>query len=200
MMSGSPVAADAAGPAGELLSIAFANTLHMVRGELRDGLGTEPQLVGWLASHAGPLGIGVVEPDCVGPAEIADFGRLRNALRLLLDAADAQQPPAEPGAVSLLNEASGAAPRWPVLTVTAQACSVEERSGQHGQLPTALAAIARDAIVLLGSSLRGQVRACRAPGCTLYFVKDGSRRAWCCQACGNRARVARHYRRHRAVG
>ena len=42
-----------------------------------------------------------------------------------------------------------------------------------------------------------QLRACHAPGCVLYFLKDHPRREWCSTACGNRARAARHYRRHR---
>ncbi|WP_225993278.1 CGNR zinc finger domain-containing protein [Actinomadura rudentiformis] len=44
---------------------------------------------------------------------------------------------------------------------------------------------------------RLQLRACLAPGCVLYFLKNHPRREWCTAACGNRARGARHYRRHR---
>jgi CGNR zinc finger len=43
-----------------------------------------------------------------------------------------------------------------------------------------------------------KLRACHAPGCVLYFVKSHPRRAWCSEACGNRARAARHYERVRA--
>jgi predicted RNA-binding Zn ribbon-like protein len=32
---------------------------------------------------------------------------------------------------------------------------------------------------------------------SLYFVKRHPRREWCSAGCGNRARVARHYHRHR---
>lgn len=42
----------------------------------------------------------------------------------------------------------------------------------------------------------GRLRACHAPGCVLYFVQDHPRREWCSTTCGNRARAARHYRRH----
>nr|WP_137969774.1 CGNR zinc finger domain-containing protein [Streptomyces antimycoticus] len=34
------------------------------------------------------------------------------------------------------------------------------------------------------------------PNCLLFFVKHHARREWCSPACGNRVRVARHYRRH----
>jgi predicted RNA-binding Zn ribbon-like protein len=38
----------------------------------------------------------------------------------------------------------------------------------------------------------------RAPGCVLLYVSDHPRRQWCSNACGNRARQARHYRRTHA--
>jgi hypothetical protein len=41
------------------------------------------------------------------------------------------------------------------------------------------------------------LRACGAPGCVLMFLKDHPRREWCSNACGNRARQARHYDRTR---
>jgi predicted RNA-binding Zn ribbon-like protein len=44
---------------------------------------------------------------------------------------------------------------------------------------------------------REALRACHALGCVLLFLKDHPRREWWCNACGNRARQARHYaRRH----
>ena len=42
---------------------------------------------------------------------------------------------------------------------------------------------------------RGELRVCGAPGCVLMFARDHTRREWCSNACGNRARQARHYRR-----
>lgn len=41
-----------------------------------------------------------------------------------------------------------------------------------------------------------RLKACLAPGCVLYFMQNHPRREWCSAGCGNRARVARHYRRH----
>jgi predicted RNA-binding Zn ribbon-like protein len=54
-----------------------------------------------------------------------------------------------------------------------------------------------ETIELLTGDERPRLRACNAPGCVLYFVKDHPRRQWCSNACGNRARAARHYQRHR---
>jgi predicted RNA-binding Zn ribbon-like protein len=65
------------------------------------------------------------------------------------------------------------------------------------EFDTALGAFAIDAIDLLSGPHRGDLRACGAPGCFLLFLKDHPRREWCCAACGNRARQARHYARTR---
>ncbi|TDB71592.1 ABATE domain-containing protein [Micromonospora sp. KC723] len=59
----------------------------------------------------------------------------------------------------------------------------------------ALATVAAEAIALL-TAPDLILNACHAPGCVLYFIKDHPRREWCSTACGNRARAARHYRRH----
>ncbi|MDQ4054704.1 MAG: ABATE domain-containing protein [Actinomycetota bacterium] len=57
------------------------------------------------------------------------------------------------------------------------------------------------AIALEGSDLlaEGATRlgVCHGPGCVLYFERQ-ARREWCSAGCGNRARVARHYHRHRS--
>jgi predicted RNA-binding Zn ribbon-like protein len=63
-----------------------------------------------------------------------------------------------------------------------------------------LAGLATDAIELLTGPDRSKLRACHAPGCTLYYLKDHPRREWCSNTCGNRARQARHYQRTRRPG
>jgi predicted RNA-binding Zn ribbon-like protein len=60
------------------------------------------------------------------------------------------------------------------------------------------ATLARAAIDFLTGPQRERLRACAAPRCVRYFVKAHGRQEWCKPSCGNRARVARHYRRHRA--
>jgi predicted RNA-binding Zn ribbon-like protein len=61
----------------------------------------------------------------------------------------------------------------------------------------AVSAIAEDAVTLFGQDLRYELRACLAPSCVLYFLKNHPRREWCSVGCGSRARSARHYQRHR---
>src|SRR5213076_2850097 len=59
----------------------------------------------------------------------------------------------------------------------------------------ALAQIADETVAILTGG-RAEVRRCTAPGCLLLFSRRDSRREWCSPACGNRARVLRHYDRH----
>jgi predicted RNA-binding Zn ribbon-like protein len=59
-----------------------------------------------------------------------------------------------------------------------------------------LALLALEASDLL--TQRPALGACHGPGCVLYFERAPARREWCSSGCGNRARVARHYRRHHA--
>ncbi|TXS49898.1 CGNR zinc finger domain-containing protein [Streptomyces sp. t39] len=62
------------------------------------------------------------------------------------------------------------------------------------------AVLARAAIAFLAGPDRSRLRACHAPRCVRYFLKDHPRQEWCKPACGNRARVARHHERHRTDG
>ena len=62
-----------------------------------------------------------------------------------------------------------------------------------GPVPALVGLLAADGIVVLGGA-HGPVRACEAPSCVLYFVRTHPRQEWCSPSCGNRARVARHYR------
>jgi predicted RNA-binding Zn ribbon-like protein len=64
-----------------------------------------------------------------------------------------------------------------------------------------LAEIARSGIELLGGPDRDKLRRCEGAGCTLLLVASHPRRRWCApHLCGNRVRVARHYRRRRGDG
>jgi predicted RNA-binding Zn ribbon-like protein len=55
--------------------------------------------------------------------------------------------------------------------------------------------VALEASEVLAQQAPHELKACGGPGCVLYFVRDHPRREWCSEGCGNRARVARHYRR-----
>ncbi|MBZ9643780.1 CGNR zinc finger domain-containing protein, partial [Streptomyces sp. PSKA30] len=70
------------------------------------------------------------------------------------------------------------------------------RQAVHGH-PELTAVLAQAAIAFLASPDRQRLRACHAPRCVRYFLKEHPRQEWCTPSCGNRARVARHHERHR---
>jgi predicted RNA-binding Zn ribbon-like protein len=70
----------------------------------------------------------------------------------------------------------------------------------NGSAAALLVTLAREAVHLFGSEAAKQIRQCRSPICTLYFI-DSSRRGdrqWCSMsACGNKAKAAGFRRRKR---
>jgi len=138
------------------------------------------------------------EEGVLGPEESAEvslrlpeFLSLRASIRELLDASIGGGPfPA--AALERLNDASARVPR--VLRFDASGPS--ETPFAASATPATLARIAWSAIELLGASERSRLRRCGA--CGRYFVSTRSDRRWCSDACGNRARVARHHARRRS--
>lgn len=98
----------------------------------------------------------------------------------------------EPTAVRHLNDISRAGASW-----------LEWNDGQLVEHTSAspsaqaLAHVARGAMLLAFDASQGLLRPCGAPGCVQFFRVEGHRRSWCSEACGNRARVARHARNRR---
>jgi predicted RNA-binding Zn ribbon-like protein len=132
---------------------------------------------------------------------VADFRRLRDALRRIamtvagVNSEHARSAPAEAEAVDAINATLDATPPWR-LRRTAAGWELERAEGDA--VDAALACLARQGAELVADVAR-PLRACRAPGCVLFFVRDHPRREWCSVMCGNRVRAARHYRRLRAA-
>lgn len=194
---------------GEPLPVELMNTIWADRNGVHDALGDPDSTRAWLRAVRSRTDL--LTPGDLDMLTVPDLdslgGRLvglRDALRRL--AAEATQDPRPAAAsdtreldaaVTALNRASGDTPRWSALSWTpGQEPSRHTRGG--GQTASAaVSAIAEDAVSLFGEDTRRQLRACLAPGCVLYFVKNHPRREWCSAGCGNRARSARHYQRHR---
>ena len=122
---------------------------------------------------------------------LAEFVALRDSLRELLEASIGGGPlPA--AAVDRVNEASARVPR--VLRLESDGPS--EAPFPASATPLILARIAWSAIELVGGHDRTRLRRCGS--CGRYFVSTRPDRVWCSDACGNRARVARHHARRRA--
>jgi len=76
-----------------------------------------------------------------------------------------------------------------------------QRPAPVSPTPAALAAIAEDAVLLLGTPDRDRLRICESPDCSLRFAdhSPGRRRQWCSMSrCGNRAKARAHRQRHRS--
>ncbi|MEU3986303.1 ABATE domain-containing protein [Streptomyces sp. NPDC026672] len=193
----------------EPLPVELMNTIRADRDGVYDALRDPDGIRGWLRAVA-PR-IEVLDPgdlDALSIAELAGLGTrltgLRDALRRL--AAEATGDPRTAGAsgvqdldaaVTALNRAAGDTPHWSTLSWSPGATPARRLRSGGPAASTAVSAVAEEAVVLFGGEDRLRLRACLAPGCVLYFLKDHPRREWCSAGCGNRARSARHYRRHR---
>ncbi|MFF0307334.1 CGNR zinc finger domain-containing protein [Streptosporangium sp. NPDC004379] len=148
-----------------------------------------------------------------GPASRADAGRLPgfaesldlvNATALAVPTAPRLEWPAGPapagpaGPSDLSSPSDPASPSGPSALSVLPAPSVRKVPAVAADdSARARAALAAAAIGFLAGPHRERLRACPAPRCVLYFVKEHARQEWCSVACGNRARAARHYRQHR---
>jgi predicted RNA-binding Zn ribbon-like protein len=173
---------------GEDLSIDLANTVMVVRegGETVDLFADEAQMRRWLTYEGERLGDPGLE---LGVRDFARLCELRDAVRDLFAAsAEGRRLPAE--ALACVNAASAQDPCSPQLCIREGVAEVREPSakGVDGLLGTS----ARAAIRLLGGPAGAELHLCMAPSCGMFYL---GRRRWCCAACGNRARAARHYGR-----
>ena len=123
--------------------------------------------------------------------------QLRDAVRVLLDASR-EGAPLDNAALRAVNAASAAAPVSVEIHDVNHEPEVRERWHQRDGARLALGVAARSAIdVLTQPGLRSKLRRCANPTCSMLFVTGDARRQWCTpNICGNRTRVARHYRRH----
>ncbi|OKI25780.1 hypothetical protein A6A25_32640 [Saccharothrix sp. CB00851] len=183
------------------------NTVWADRDGVHDALRDRDGARAWL--HALCPRTDLLTPNDLDELTASDLDHLigvRDALRRL--AAEVTEDPrptaaSDPreleAAVTVLNEAAGNTPRWSALSWTpGRPPARHTRTGGRAVAAT-VSAIAEDAIALFSQDTRHQLRACLGPGCVLYFLKNHPRREWCSAGCGNRARSARHYQRHRGT-
>jgi predicted RNA-binding Zn ribbon-like protein len=178
---------------GEPLAIQLVNTLFTDGGRPMDALTTPAALARWLQANADR--IDTTPPRKLGAPDVERTRELRMVIRALL-AAVVDGDPAPAATVKRLNQLAALTSftrrlDWPAgATPKAQlALSGADR------VDALLALLAQDAIDVLGGSGAGRLRRCEAPGCICYYLKDHPRREWCSPTCGNRVRVARHYKR-----
>ncbi|NYI03530.1 CGNR zinc finger domain-containing protein [Allostreptomyces psammosilenae] len=180
---------------GEPLALDLVNTRPAGPGGRTDLIDTPGRLAAWLALEAErlPAEFRGVAP---GPEDLPPLHRVREhveaVVRALLGGA---APPA--AALHGLSEAQRAAPATREVGWDGAAVTAEPR--RVGPLGVRLAALLAEAAVdLLTAPAVGRIRECEADGCVMLFLPSHPRRRWCSPSrCGNRARVARYYQRHR---
>ncbi|MFC9504511.1 CGNR zinc finger domain-containing protein [Streptomyces sp. NPDC057002] len=178
---------------------------HDGDGGVADDLTDPADLTAWVRAHAEVLPDSeVVTADA---ERLAAVRELRAATRALFaravrpgepSPADAARLLPETEAVRRLNEAAARTPTVPVLHWPREAGPVVHRRPVDGA-DDLTATLAHAVIAFLASPDRDRLRACHAPRCVRYFLKEHPRQEWCKPSCGNRARVARHHQRHRAT-
>jgi predicted RNA-binding Zn ribbon-like protein len=188
---------------GERLCIDFVNTEVVDGGARVDLLRGFDDLVDWCAG-AEVIGRGEAQAIRRRWADTAEAGEahrraieLRATLRAMLVEIAGGRGPVAPRAIEAINALlrEGASERRVVRAGDGYELRVRRIVDTPGQL---LAAIAESAAALLSADDLSLVRACQNPECVLFFydtTKNHARR-WCSMAaCGNRAKVAAHYRR-----
>ncbi|SEK69299.1 CGNR zinc finger domain-containing protein [Nonomuraea pusilla] len=189
---------------GEPLALDLVNT----RPSVGDLLATADRLHAWLALQAdrfpearalaAELGALTDRPGerqgGLDDTGLAAVHAVRDHVARALDRVRHGSPP-DPADLEALNAAQRAAPAvielaWDGAAVTA----VRRRGGPAGaRLAAWLAEAAAD---LLTDPAVTAIRECAADDCVMLFLPAHPRRRWCSAArCGNRVRVARHYRR-----
>lgn len=190
------------------MPVALMNTIWADRDGVHDTL--DAGAADWLRGAAGllladvPGGAAVLDSNLdEGTARLRP---LRDALRrLAAELTDDHRPDASSAitdraaALAVLNATCALAPAWPALVWPDGGSPDAVVRTAHPPSALAVARLAAHAVDLM--TRPSVLGACAAPGCVRYFVRGHPRRGWCSAACGNRARVARHYRRrHGSTG
>ena len=128
--------------------------------------------------------------------DIRALRRLRSALREMIEAL-ADGRPVPQAAVSDLNFFMQSAPVSTRLLLTRTGLRAQTQWHQdYGGNPRLAFIAAQAAEFLSDPSKVSRLRRCANPACLMIFIAVNPRRSWCAPGvCGNRARVARHYRR-----
>jgi predicted RNA-binding Zn ribbon-like protein len=193
---------------GEPLPIELMNTIWADRHGRYDALDSAAGVEAWLTSVDDRLAGEHVVGRGGRPSSATlsrELRQLRNALRALAAIATDDDRPAAASAITdrtaaidRLNRTAASAPTWLQLTWPDAGVARTTVHSDRTRTDVALASMARQGMQLFAGPDRAELRACHGPGCVLYFLRDHPRREWCSAGCGNRARAARHYRRHRA--
>jgi predicted RNA-binding Zn ribbon-like protein len=176
---------------GEPLALDLVNTVAGPPGGEVDLLGTPGALRAWLAAEQDRL-----DSAADGKIDLAAVQAFRAHIAAAVQAASAGQPPPA-NALRAITAALRNAPAYQELGWNGEAVTTTSRR-RGSPAATLLAQLAAAAAELLASPAIRRVRRCEGRDCRMLFLPASPRRRWCSPtACGNRARVARYYQRHK---
>ena len=172
-------------------ALALVNTEIEPRGEKLDLLPDRRTLAGWLRAR----GLTSRRAGAILDEDLERMRNLRAAIRTAFTSRAAGRRPPR-AAMTTINDAAAAVPSTPRLRWT-DGGPVEETVWSEGAraADVAFAEVAANAISTLLGDGGDRLRLCEAHNCNRMFITDHRRRRWCCRTCGDRVRVARHYRR-----
>jgi predicted RNA-binding Zn ribbon-like protein len=180
---------------GEPLAVELADTLVIVSEPPTDLLSDENACRRFWELQAARL------PEGWSVPSLTATRRLRDAIRQLLDSAlhSERRGAVNRAALQTVNSMSSWAQTIPEVRLVGKELRGVETWRARTPADLAIAAVARSAIAILTEPGELQrLRRCANPNCSMLFINGDSRRRWCTpNICGNRARVARHYQRHR---
>jgi predicted RNA-binding Zn ribbon-like protein len=177
---------------GEPLPVDLVNT-HTRNGDLLD---TPDRLKTWLELETSRYP--ELTATGITTAELAAARAIREHIAAILFARlQGAAPPVS--ALRGINEAQLAAPATRHLSYTDETITASPQ--RHGTRAAVLAAVLAEAAVdLLTDPNLARLKQCEADDCVMLFIPAHPRRRWCSsKTCGNRARVARYYQRHKTT-
>ena len=172
------------------LALDLVNTEVIEDGRRADWLQEPRDLAAWLQQT------GIAKSAKVGARLLNQDKTLRAEIRRMAEALAAGRPVAA-SVISAINRELRRVRKFQELSRSGRGYEIRTRSEPGGSM---LTPIAQSAAELLAHGDRLRVRRCGNPACILHFY-DTTRsrtRRWCSMAgCGNRMKVAAHYRRRR---
>lgn len=172
------------------------NTRVFLAGEWVDLLDDRAVRSEWLTHEVGRLDVGAKDAARFTTDAAESLKSLRgNVFEAVEAARHGRRPPQR--SLAALNDAVRAAPTTRRVHWEDDALlSTSRREGSQGVRLSA--SFAEAAVELVTGPDITKVRQCEAPACVVRFLARNPRRRWCTpDICGNRARVARYYVRHK---
>ena len=179
---------------GTSSALALVNTEIEPRGRAVDLLPDGRTLSDWLRAR----GLKAGRSALIANEDLSRVRELRTAIRAAFTArAAGRRPPRT--AIAAINSAAALVTSTPRLRWSEDRPEFQKVWDQGSPAgDVALAEIAADAIDVILGDRGDRLRLCEAHGCNRMFIQDHRRRRWCSRACGDRVRVARHYRKRTA--